>query len=100
MRAPGRHDDERIFGHDTGPARRKRHNAVIPVDVEDPVLAPAVDVVDQFELAPEQRMEWVGYSETSLLNIRMGCIRQLSPTRTASDSLEACGANVSTILSS
>lgn len=85
MGASGRHDHERIIGCDAGPARRKRAIFIRLVAVENSELTPAMDAVDQIELTAEQRVKGVGYPKTSLLNIRIECIRQPTPTPTWSE---------------
>ena len=42
--------------------------------------------MDQLDLPTEQRVERMSYPEKSLLTIRIGCIRQPSPTPSRSDS--------------
>jgi len=39
----------------------------------DPVLTPVLAVRDELEVPAEQRMEQVGYPDTSIPIIRIGC---------------------------
>lgn len=73
MRPSGGQDEERVGVIDVGPGRRHRADASLPrLSEEDPVLAPGVGEPDQFELAPGQRVERVGDTE-SLCIVAVGC---------------------------
>jgi hypothetical protein len=65
VRPPGGQDEERVGVIDVGPRRRQRTNASLSwLSEEDPVLAPSVGEPDQFEVAPGQRVERVGDTES------------------------------------
>ena len=74
----------------------RERSSIRLVDVEDPVLPPALATMIQLELLPEQRVKRVGYPKTSLRTIRIGCIRQPSPIPTWNDSCGPSKRSVST----
>jgi hypothetical protein len=73
-RPPCRHNDERFISIGAGPSRRDRSQFIFLVQIEYPVLSPALAVMRQLKFTPKQGMKRMGYTETSLLNIRIGCI--------------------------
>jgi hypothetical protein len=75
-RPPGGHHHEGIVRNHAGPARRQATNLIRLIDKENPILTPAPLVAEQGVFTTEQGVERVGNSETSILILRIGCIRQ------------------------
>ena len=59
---------------------QQRTDLIRLIDIEHPVFTPAMGIVDQVKLAPEQRVEWMGDPKRSALIRLIGCIRQLNAT--------------------
>ena len=78
---PSRRDDNQrvVCVAHARPARRDRPQLLAFIQVEDPVFTPALAVMGQLELPPVQRVKTMGYPETSMLMVRIGCIRPLNP---------------------
>jgi len=68
------------------PARRDRPQFLAFIQVEDPVFTPALAVMGQIKLPPVQRVKTMGYPETSMLMVRIRCIRPPTPTLSSSAS--------------
>jgi len=64
---------ERIGGHDIGPPGGQGEQLAVLVVQVDPVLTPVLAVHDELEVPAGQRMEQVGYPDTSVPIIWIGC---------------------------
>lgn len=73
------HHHKRIELHKIRPTRRHRYQMAFLEVKEHPVLAPVVAIHFEIELAPGQRMEWMGYPETLSRNVTLRCSRRPSP---------------------
>jgi len=71
--APGRQLHPRVLGYDVRPCRRNRYQMLAFFVEVRSVLAPRVEIGDQFELLAGPGMERMGDSETS---IQTACIRR------------------------
>ena len=71
--APGRQLHHWVLGNDVRPCRRNRYQMLAYVVEVHSVLAPRVEIGDQFELLARPGMKWMGDSETS---IQIACIRR------------------------
>ena len=73
-RAPARRDyHERVRRSRVGPCCRQREQLPVLVMEADPVLTPVLAVRDELEVLTGQRMEQVGYPDTSVPIIWIGC---------------------------
>jgi hypothetical protein len=59
MRSSCRHDDERIFRLDAGPARRQPQQVRVRVTIDNPVFTPSLYTIDEVDFPPKKRMEWM-----------------------------------------
>ena len=71
--APGRQLHHWVLGNDVRPCRRNRYQMLAYVVEVHSVLAPRVEIGDQFELLARPGMKWMDNSETS---IQAACIRR------------------------
>ena len=71
--APGRQLHNRVPGNDVRPSSRNGYQMLAFFVEVRSVLAPRVEISDQFELLAGPGMKWVGNSETS---IQTACIRR------------------------
>ncbi len=61
----GSEDEERVRALNIGPGGRHRaHLLLTGLAEEDPVLTPRMGIPDELELLAEQRVEWVGHTES------------------------------------
>jgi len=66
--------NERVDSSDIRAARQNRTQLPLGVVKVHPILTPVVAVFQQLKLAPEQRMEGMGYAEMLLRTAVMRCI--------------------------
>lgn len=71
--APGRQLYNRVSGNNVRPSSRNRYQMLTFFVEVRSVLAPRVEIGDQFELLAGPGMKWMGDSETS---IQTACIRR------------------------
>jgi len=65
--------DERIYSSGIRAARQHRLQLAFCVVKVDPIFAPVLAVIHQFELPPEQRMKRMGYAEVFLRTALTRC---------------------------
>jgi hypothetical protein len=71
--APGRQLHNRVSSNDVRPSSRNRYQMLAFFVEVRSVLAPRVEIGDQFELLAGPGMKWMGDSKTS---IQTACIRR------------------------
>jgi hypothetical protein len=73
-RAPsGRDYHERVRSNRVGPPGWQREQLPVLVMQADPVLAPVLPVLDEFEVFPGQRVERVRHPDAPVPIVRIGC---------------------------
>jgi len=64
---------EGILSSGIGVTGQNRAQPALLVEEANAIFTPVVAVINQFELAAEPGMEWMGYPETQLCRVSTGC---------------------------
>jgi hypothetical protein len=70
-RTPRRQVHQRVFRNEISPTRRNRHQMLVFLVEVDSVLAPGMQIGDEFKLLTGPRVKWMSDSETSAQTVRI-----------------------------